>query len=44
MIETKSFGSRLFDVFNYVILFLLTVVFLYPMWYVLCASFTSSVG
>ncbi len=40
MIETKSFGSRLFDVLNYLLLFVLTVVFLYPMWYVLVGSFS----
>lgn len=41
MIETKSFGSRLFDAFNYALLFLLTVIFLYPMWYVLVGSFSN---
>ena len=40
MIESKSFASRAFDVFNYVFLFLLSLIFLYPMWYVLVGSFS----
>ena len=40
MIESKSFASRAFDIFNYVFLFVLSLVFLYPMWYVLVGSFS----
>ena len=40
MIESKSFPSRAFDIFNYVFLFLLSLIFLYPMWYVLVGSFS----
>ena len=38
MIESKSFASKAFDVFNYVFLFVLSLIFLYPMWYVLVGS------
>lgn len=40
MIESKSFASRAFDVFNHVFLFVLSLIFLYPMWYVLVGSFS----
>jgi len=40
MIESKSFASRAFDIFNYVFLFVLSLIFLYPMWYVLVGSFS----
>ena len=43
MVESKSFGSRLFDVLNYALLFVLTVVFLYPLWYVLVGSISDPV-
>ena len=43
MVESKSFGSRLFDVLNYGLLFVLTVVFLYPLWYVLVGSISDPV-
>ena len=43
MVENKSFGSRLFDVFNYVLLFVLTLIFLYPLWYVLVGSISDPV-
>ena len=43
MVESKSFGSRLFDVLNYALLFVLTVVFLYPLWYVLVSSISDPV-
>lgn len=43
MVESKSFGSRLFDVLNYALLFVLTVVFLYPLWYVLDGSISDPV-
>ena len=35
-----SLGSRIFDTCNYVFLFILCVVMLYPLWYVLCCSFS----
>ena len=38
----ESRGDRIFSVVNVVILLLLCVVTLYPIWYVLCASFTSN--
>ena len=34
----QSFGSKAFDVFNVIILSLLSLVCLYPVWYVLVAS------
>ena len=35
-----SLASRIFDTFNYILLFLLCVIMLYPLWYVLCCSFS----
>jgi len=35
-----SLGSRIFDCINYGFLFLLCVLMLYPLWYVLCCSFS----
>lgn len=35
-----SVGSRIFDGFNVVLMLALCFVMLYPMWYVLCASFS----
>lgn len=35
-----SLGSRIFDTCNYVFLFVLCIVMLYPLWYVLCCSFS----
>lgn len=43
MVENKSFGSRLFDVFNYALLLVLTLIFLYPLWYVLVGSISDPV-
>jgi putative aldouronate transport system permease protein len=43
MVENKSFGSRLFDVFNYALLLVLTILFLYPLWYVLVGSISDPV-
>lgn len=40
MVEKKTIGSRLFDGINGLLLLLLTLVFLYPMWYVLVGSFS----
>ena len=36
----RSTGDRIFDVINTIVLVALCFVTLYPMWYVLCASFT----
>ncbi len=36
----KTMGEKTFDVINVIILLLLCFVTLYPMWYVVCASFT----
>lgn len=38
----KSLGSRIFDLCNIVILSILSLVCLYPVWYVLMASFSES--
>ena len=40
MIEQKTFGSRMFTVVNAGLLVILTLLFLYPMWYVLMGSFS----
>lgn len=40
MIESKTLGSRVFNAANVTVLLLLTLVFLYPMWYVLVGSFS----
>ena len=40
MIEQKTFGSRMFTAVNACLLVLLTLLFLYPMWYVLMGSFS----
>mgnify|MGYP007022160111 CR=1 FL=1 len=38
----KTLGSKIFDACNIVLMILLCIVTLYPMWYVLCASFTEN--
>ena len=38
MVMNKTFWSRVFDIFNYVILSLLTLSCIYPLWYTLCVS------
>ena len=38
----KSFGERVFDVFNYAFLTLVSLCMLYPMYYVLVASFSDA--
>ena len=38
----KSVGDRIFDTFNTILLLILCFITLYPMWYVLCASFTKN--
>ncbi len=35
-----SLASRIFDTANYILLLLLCVIMLYPLWYVLCCSFS----
>lgn len=40
--KRESRGDRVFSAVNAVILILLCIVTLYPIWYVLCASFTSN--
>ena len=35
-----SLSSRIFDTINYVFLFLLCILMIYPLWYVLCCSFS----
>ena len=36
----KTRGERAFNVFNILLLSLLTISFFYPFWHVLCASFS----
>lgn len=38
----KSTGDKIFDVINAIVLIALCFVTLYPVWYVLCASFTEN--
>lgn len=38
MILNRSRGSRVFDVFNYILMFILAFSCLYPLWYALCLS------
>lgn len=40
MVERKTMGSRIFNGVNGLLLLCLTLVFLYPMWYVLMGSFS----
>lgn len=44
MVETKTFGSRLFKVINYIILTILAVSCLYPLWYELCVSLSNKLA
>ena len=41
MVEKRSLGEKVFDVFNLALLILAAFLFLYPMWYVLVASLSS---
>lgn len=43
MVERKTIGGRVFDVFNYAFMILLSVICLYPMWHVLIGSFSDPV-
>lgn len=40
VVENKSVGDKVFNFVNYTILIMLTIAFLYPMWFVLMASFS----
>lgn len=44
MIETKSFGSKLFDVVNVIILSVLAFSCLYPIWYTFCMSISEKLA
>ena len=44
MVENKTFGSRLFDILNYVILGIIAILCLYPLWHVLMGSFSDPKG
>ena len=44
MIETKSVGSRVFKVVNYIILTILAISCLYPLWYELCVSLSDKLA
>lgn len=40
----KSVGDRVFDAFVYIVLIFMVLITLYPMWYILVASFSSPAG
>lgn len=40
MVNKKSFGDYIFDAFNYIFLIVLSVVCIYPLWYVIVSSFS----
>lgn len=44
MIESKSFGSKAFKVFNYILMGLLAFSCLYPLWYTFCVSISSKLA
>ena len=41
MIESKTLGSRAFNIFNYIILAVLAISCLYPLWYTFCVSISA---
>lgn len=43
MVESRSWGDRCFSAINYAILVILTILTLYPCWYVVMASFSDPV-
>lgn len=43
MVERKTVGSTVFDVCNYIFLGLLALICFYPMWHVLCGSFSDPI-
>lgn len=44
MVETKTIGSRVFKVVNYIILTILAISCLYPLWYELCMSLSDKLA
>lgn len=44
MVETKTVGSRVFKVINYIILTILAISCLYPLWYELCVSLSDKLA
>ncbi|MBQ2668847.1 MAG: carbohydrate ABC transporter permease [Clostridia bacterium] len=44
MVETKTFGSKVFKVVNYIILTILAISCLYPLWYELCVSLSDKLA
>lgn len=42
MKNSESLVGRIFDTFNVVLMLLLSIVMIYPMWYVVCASLSDS--
>lgn len=40
-IRKESPGERIFDVFNVIFLVAVSVVAIYPLWHVICASFSN---
>ena len=44
MVENKTFGSRLFDVLNVIILAILALSCLYPLWYTFCVSVSDKIA
>ena len=44
MVETKTVGSRVFKVINYIILTILALSCLYPLWYELCVSLSDKLA
>ena len=44
MVETKTVGSRVFKVVNYIILTILAISCLYPLWYELCVSLSDKLA
>lgn len=43
MIERKTTGDKIFDAFNYILLTVLAFCCIYPLWHVLCGSFSNPV-
>lgn len=44
MVETKTIGSKVFKVINYIILTILAISCLYPLWYELCVSLSDKLA
>lgn len=44
MVETKTIGSRVFKIVNYIILTILAISCLYPLWYELCMSLSDKLA